>query len=135
MYTSAAVLNSCNAGASSRSRADDREYYYDLFYSLLEEGGRRNPRLVLAGGDAAAGGGGGREAEPAGCCPLSRAWKIAIRSFIVVAWLLASAFLVSLLPMCKSGSEAFAWLASLVMVAMMAAMIWLLTLDCFIDSL
>ncbi|KAG0541789.1 hypothetical protein BDA96_02G047900 [Sorghum bicolor] len=134
MYTSAAVLNSCNAGASSRSRADDREYYYDLFYSLLEEGGRRNPRLVLAGGDAAAGGG-GREAEPAGCCPLSRAWKIAIRSFIVVAWLLASAFLVSLLPMCKSGSEAFAWLASLVMVAMMAAMIWLLTLDCFIDSL
>jgi hypothetical protein len=37
--------------------------------------------------------------------------------------------------MCKSGSEAFAWLASLVMVAMMAAMIWLLTLDCFIDSL
>ena len=83
MYTSAAVLNSCNAGASSRSRADDREYYYDLFYSLLEEGGRRNPRLVLAGGDAAAGGG-GREAEPAGCCPLSRAWKIAIRVYMFV---------------------------------------------------
>ena len=83
MYTSAAVLNSCNAGASSRSRADDRDYYYDLFYSLLEEGGRRNPRPVLADDDA----GGRREAdEPAGCCPLGRAWKIAIRVYILCSF-------------------------------------------------
>ncbi|KAK3126484.1 hypothetical protein QOZ80_7AG0557300 [Eleusine coracana subsp. coracana] len=116
----AASLNSFNAASFVTC---GYHYYYEddetaeSDYDLLEEGRRPHRASKRDRGH-----------------PLSPSWKIAIRSFVVVATLVVAAFLVSFIARCKSWSHAGPLLVSLfVFVPMTAAMVWAPTTDCFFD--
>ncbi|KAL6647902.1 hypothetical protein ACP70R_015339 [Stipagrostis hirtigluma subsp. patula] len=120
------ILNSCNAAATSAAGGDEASDYY-LLFALLEEGRRAPPPSAPPAVDDATAG--RRDAGRRAGHLLSRAWKIAIRAFVVVATLVAVGFVVSGMTSCESWSEAEPSVASLLMIPGIGAFVWAITLD------